>query len=225
VSVTVNEAPAAMPYEGRDALVALMYRMFTTHLASRTLILMPTYQKEFPLDGWDGEVVVQRFEDATRLEQHAPSSFERVALHWVLDEVGRGLGRRRARARELALLRAVRRVLVPGGRVAGLAANLLVLGEREGRPVLGRTSGACRQLLRDAGFDDPGVSIAMPSGDNPRSIISTSRRASRHYFQRQLDFNRGEVSFARHLLQRRLVIRTGLARCLQGSLLFSGRAP
>ena len=217
------EPSAAMPYEGRDSLVALMYRMTTTHRASRTLVLVPQYWGEFPVVGWDGEVLVRRYPLAEDADLRA-GSFERVALHWVLDEVGRGRSGRDARALELALLREARRLLAPGGRVVGLAANWLCLGEREGRPVFGRSAASCRRLLVRAGFEVGGVSIAVPSGDVPRSVISAAPHAARHYFRRQLAFTKGGTDLP-HMLLRRLLVEAGISRHLQGSLVFSGSTP
>jgi hypothetical protein len=89
VRVVDAEPTAKMPYEDRESLVALMYRMSTTHRAARTLVLIPQYWGEFPIVGWDGEVLVRRYPLQADPELRA-ESFQRVALHWVLDEVGRG---------------------------------------------------------------------------------------------------------------------------------------
>lgn len=219
--VVESEPLTAMPYESRESLVALMYRLQTRHRAPRTLVLLPSYWGEFAVVGWDGEVVVRKYPPADA-DEFAAGSFDRIALHWVLDEVGRGRSARSARELETRLLDDVRRWLVPGGEVAGVVANWLCLGEREGRPLVGRTAASCRRLLARAGFDAGPVSVAVPSGDVPRSVISMSRRAARHYFRRQLAFTLAGGQDTSYLALRRAVAETGIGRYLQGSLVFSG---
>ncbi len=223
MSIVDVAPPAAMPYADRESLVALTYRMPTMHRAPRTLVLLPHYWGEFSAGGWDGEVVVRKY-PLDRPDEFAAASFHRVAMHWVLDEVGRGCGRRQSREREIELLLEVRRMIVPGGWVVGLAANWLCLGEREGRPVFGRTPSSCTQLLRRAGFNEPGMSIAMPSGDFPRHLVSIAPIAARHFFRRQLALTQDEDN-ARFTALRQLMVETGVIRYLQGSLVFSGRVP
>lgn len=215
------ETARPMPYEARESLVAMMYRIASPTPSARTLVVLPTYWGELPVVGWDGDVVLRRYPFDPQ-ELLPAASFDRVALHWVLDDVGRGLGWRRARARRLELLHEARRLLAPGGIVTGLVSNWLCVGERAGQPVVGLSAGDCRRLVRRAGFEAGEVSIALPSGDAPRSFISTSRQAARHYFRRQLAFNVGDQRSLNQAL-RRLLVELGVSRHLQGALVFSGR--
>jgi SAM-dependent methyltransferase len=218
------EPPAqAVAYQSAAARLSLVYRLVTLPARSRTLLLTVPGRTPPALDGWEGDVVVDHLGiDPGRLAAYGTASFERVILHWSLDQFVASPPRRRSRSSRNAILREVHRILVPGGVVAGCVPNLFSPpGKAEGRP-FGATSGRWRRRLERHGFQQLRLFVALPCADAPQVLIEARRETARHHFG--LELTRAGDAFrpASRMLRRALVAADG-TRHLLGSLVFMGR--
>lgn len=215
----------AVVYQSVAARVALMYRLPSVVGNRRTLLLTVPGRDLVPAQGWDGEVVRDFVGyDCASLLDYADASFDRVVLHWVLDEFVASPGRKRSTAQRIELLRQARRLLRPGGVVTGCLANFLIPTESLRWPIVGWTGAKCQSALRGAGFEHVRVSTVLPSADLPQIMISVDRTAARDYFRHQLKRTRQHFNPVSRLA-RRVLIEAGAASYLQGSLAFSGSVP
>ena len=222
-AVSIPSIAPTVVYESDESRVSLMYRLRSAGRSPRTLFLTVPGKEILRLVDWDGEVDRGYVgSDVKQLREYRDASFERVVLHWVLDEFVGEPGRRRRVRNQKNLLREVMRILTPGGLIVGCVANLLSAAAGSHGSRLGRTSAKCVRLLESAGFGDTNVSIALPSAGSPSILISTAPVAARHYFRLQLARNAEDLGFLSRL-SRRLLIETGLNLHMQGSLIFSAR--
>lgn len=211
-------------FESNAARVALMYRLPTVAGTPRTLLV--TSRSPLPVVGWDGDVVACNYAAEVRgLGGFADASFERVVLHWVLDDAGASLGHWCSRDLQRSLLWETRRLLVPGGLVTGCVANQVDVAalRRRGR-AWGRSSSDVERLLLRAGFASPRTFVALPSADAPINLVSTDPVTARRFFRAQLA-RRVDIDGRLGSMARRLLNEAGASRHLQGSLVFSGHAP
>lgn len=211
-------------FDSNAARVALMYRLPTVAASPRTLLV--TARSPLPVVGWDGDVVVCNYAGEIRgLGGYADASFERVVLHWVLDDAGASLDRWCSRDLQRSLLWEAKRLLVPGGLVTGCIANQVDIAalRRRGR-AWGRSSSDIERLLVRAGFAGPRTFVALPSADGPINLVSTDPATARRYFRAQLA-RRVALDGRLGSMARRLLNELGVSRHLQGSLVFSGHAP
>lgn len=213
-------------YESGVACAGLMYRLPTVAGPGRTLLCSANSQDSLSVLEWEDTVVRLRLDKGAvgPLSDYPGASFQRVVLHWVIDEVGRGSKPWGTSAERVAFLTEVRRLISPGGAVVGCAANFLDLSFSRRSASLGSTSSHYERLLTRSGFARTKTYIVLPSAHDPRILVSTAPRASEHYFR--MDMARAS-SDGRGIkpLARRILIRAGLNRHLQGSLLFVGYAP
>lgn len=211
-------------FESNAARVALMYRLPTLAGSPRTLLV--TSRSPLAAVGWDGDVVTHGFTaDLQGLGGFADASFERVVLHWVLDDAGTALGRWCARDLQRSLLWEAKRLLVPGGLVTGCVANQVDISalRKRGR-AWGSSSADLERLLTRAGFTQPRTFVALPSADAAVNLVSTDPMTARRFFRAQLA-RRVDIDGRLGSMVRRTLNELGVSRHLQGSLVFSGHAP
>lgn len=225
MSAKDSTAETTVIYQSVAARVATLYRLASVPAGRRTLLLTVPGRDLLPAEGWDGEVVSDFVGyGCDNLYRHPDASFDRVVLHWSFGEFVATPPRRRSAAQRAELLREVRRILTPGGVIAGCAANYLIPAEGLRWPLFGWTGGRLTRELTTAGFTRVRVGTVLPSADVPWMLISQDRRAARNYFRLHHGRNRETLGllsrWTRHLL-----VEIGLAPHLQGSVAFSGRAP
>lgn len=151
--------------------------------------------------------------------------FDLAALHGTLDAVTLRDGQD---VRD-ALLREVLRVLVPGGVIAGTAANESFLrrflpAARRGARGAGLSLRTAERVLRSAGFVEVRVFALVPNAQSPLRLVEVHDEVARAFFSGEVRRQRASLPwwgyFARDLL-----VRTGAYADLQPSLFFWGRRP
>lgn len=225
MSAKESTAETTVIYQSAAARVATLYRLRSVPPGRRTLLLTVPGRDLLAAEGWDGDVVSDFVGyGCDNLYRHPDASFDRVVLHWSYGEFVATPPRRRAARQRAELLREVRRILTPGGVVAGCVVNYLNPSENLRWPLLGWTGRQIRRELAAGGFEQIRVGTVLPSADAPWMLISQDRHAARSYFRLHHERNRDMLNplsrWARHLL-----VEAGLAQYLQGSVLFSGHAP
>jgi hypothetical protein len=223
------EAPAIsappVAYQSTAARISLVYRLATLPAARRTLLLTVPGRELPVVEGWDGEVTLDYLgQDVSRLARYADQSFDRVVLHWSLDQFVASPPRRRRLAARRGVLRHVWRILVPRGVIAGCVPNLVTTSGRAGGALFGSSGRRWQSLLEAEGFERVRTLIELPSGDAPQVLVGIDRVPSQHYFLLDLERSKNKLPPASRLLRRVLAL-TGVTRHLQGSIVFSGRRP
>jgi hypothetical protein len=83
---------------------------------------------------------------------------------------------------------------------------------------------AWRELLSDAGLDEIQAYTVLPSTEAPLRLVNTDPDMSRIGFGKELALVRGSSSTLAYLV-RRAIVRLGLNRHIEESLLIWGRRP
>lgn len=212
------------PYAEPTARLNLLYRLPGAPEPRRLLVVGSPNDTEPIVPGWPAARALRPdalAEEAAR----GDGRFDAVALPWVLGDESDAVG----------LLRAARRLLVPGGVVVGHVANRLSLrrlaATRGGdlwrawgtSGTLG-SAGQCRRALRGAGFTAPECFFVQPSIGAPMGLIPCAFAPARTQFLRSVRASAGQQPAPAYALRWALAF-AGLGGLKQTEVFFWARTP
>jgi len=154
--------------------------------------------------------------------------FDYAVLHGTLDALSATDGPATPARRE-ALLREVFRVLVPGGVIAGTAANASFVrrflpAARRGSRGAGLSLRTAERALRSLGLVEVRVFTLVPNAQSPLRLVEVHDEVAQAFFAGEVRRQRASLPWW-GFLARDLLVRTGLYADLQPSLFFWGRRP
>lgn len=152
-------------------------------------------------------------------------AFDYAVLHGTLDALSALDGPVRC----AALLKEVSRVLVPGGVVAGTAANAslvrrLLPGARRAARGAGLSLRTAERALRSLGLVEVRVFTLVPNAQSPLRLVEVHDEVAQAFFGGEVRRQRASLPWW-GFLARDLLVRTGLYADLQPNLFFWGRRP
>lgn len=221
------------PYADGLSRRQLLYRLPSTPLPRRLLLVSDDADSDLIGGGWAGPVTVVTGAGLDAAIAEGDARFDAVALPWVL---GSHAPSRRFPRGGIPLLCAAHRALVPGGIVVGHVENILTLrrlvsvrgwGEIMGamvrRGAISSASGCKASLLR-AGFTEPECYCVQPSIESPMGLIPCDPVPARAHFLRTIRSAQGQYSRPAYTL-RLLVAFLGLGGMQQHELFFWAKKP
>ena len=219
------------PYADGLSRRQLLYRLPSTPLPRRLLLVSDAADSDLIGGGWGGPVTVLTSSELDATLAQGAARFDAVAMPWVLG-FGAAPGARRPRGSQL--LCSARRLLVPGGVVVGHLENIRTLrrlaslrglreiaGAAARRGAIGSASG-CEQALLRAGFTAPECYYVQPSIDSPMGLIPCEAVPARAHFLRMIRSAQGHYSRPAYAM-RLVVAYLGLAGMQQPELFFWAR--